>query len=538
MEKKSIIGLYSVVFLQSFTIFPEYFIAISAIYILIVIVLITYNQYELFLEKALSHTIALILFMSCYLILNDDLMAIEFLSFNNSIINDQLGFFSKFIVCLSSAIFFLVISNSLKFYKLTSFEYLLILLFAILGLMLLCSSNDLLTAYLAIELTSLSSYVLASFKKSSSYSIDAGIKYFVIGAVSSSFFLLGSSLIYGFSGSIYFVDIWDLLSINKTFPIISNIQYNFSNQLNIFEFLNWYFLENFLVNSQFLEFGLVLILFSIFIKLALAPFHLWSLDVYEGSPTSSTFFFAVIAKFSIFIFLLRICYKTFLFFSDCWQFYSFFVGFFSIFVGSFGGIKQRRLKTLLAYSSISHMGYTILAFATGTKIGIEALLFYLIIYIISGLVTWSIVLDLRLKTKSFITKYNKEVGDFVLLSKSNFSLAFALVLTMFSLAGIPPLIGFFAKMSVFLSVIDIDFYIIALVSILCSVVSTFYYIRIIKILYFESLLIGKLYYPIESNKTVLLSILVFLLIFLFINPTFLYLIIYDVVLKSFFYNFI
>ena len=199
-------GLFNVLYLDSFSMFPEYFISVSSIYLLIVIVLVTYNVYNLMLQKAISECLALIMFMSCYLLLNDDLIAFNFLSFHYSIINDSLAFFSKFIICFSSAIFFLIISNFLKQQRLTSFEYLLMLLFAILGLVLLCSSNDLLTAYLAIELSSLASYVLASFKKTSSYSVESGLKYFVTGALSSAFFLLGSSFIYGFTGSINFID--------------------------------------------------------------------------------------------------------------------------------------------------------------------------------------------------------------------------------------------------------------------------------------------------------------------------------------------
>jgi NADH-quinone oxidoreductase subunit N len=278
------------------------------------------------------------------------------------------------------------------------------------------------------------------------------------------------------------------------------------------------------------ELGLTLILFSLFIKLALAPFHLWSLDVYEGSPTSAAFFFAVISKLSIFVLLVRLCYTSFYTLKDCWQFYSIWVGVFSIFVGSFGGLKQRKLKTLLAYSSTSHMGYVLIAFSTSTYIGIQMLFFYLIIYIIAGLCTWSIILFLRLRQKGLVNKYNKELGDLVLLRRSNPALAFSFALTMFSIAGIPPMIGFLAKMSIFLSVVGISFYIIALLSILFSVVSTFYYIRVIKILYFENTLVGKLYYSIDDTKTLLLSLLVFSLVFLFLNPTYLYLLNYKIIL--------
>jgi NADH-quinone oxidoreductase subunit N len=194
--------------------------------------------------------------------------------------------------------------------------------------------------------------------------------------------------------------------------------------------------------------------------------------VYEGAPTSSTFFFAVITKLSIFVLLIRLCYISFFSLKNCWQFYSLWIGIFSIFVGSFGGLKQRRLKTLLAYSSTSHMGYVLIAFSTSTVMSIQMLLFYIFIYMISGLCFWYIILLLRLKKKNYESKYNKELSDLVLLKKSNKALAISLSLTMFSIAGIPPIVGFIAKMNVFLSVVGISFYLIALVSILCSVVST------------------------------------------------------------------
>ena len=531
-------ALSSVVFLQHFSVFSEYFISVSIIYLLIVIVLITYNVYGLMIQKAVSECMALILFMACYLLLNDDLITTYLLTFNNSILNDYFAFFTKFIVCFSSAIYFLIIANSLKEQKLISFEYLFLILFSVLGLMLMCSSNDFLTAYLAIELASLSCYLLASFKKTSSYSVESGIKYFITGAVSSSFFLLGSSFIYGITGSINFTDFLDMF--NKPyldfFPSYC-IFYNplIPDEYTVIDFLPYHKLKFELESSpafdhSFIELGLTLILFSLFIKLALAPFHLWSLDVYEGSPTSATFFFAVISKLSIFVVLVRLCYTGFYNLKDCWQFYSIWVGVFSIFVGSFGGLKQRKLKTLLAYSSTSHMGYTLIAFSTSTYVGVQMLFFYLIIYIIAGLSTWSIILFLRLKKKNLGNKYNKELGDLVLLKKSNPALAFSLALTMFSVAGIPPMIGFLAKMSVFLSVVGISFYIVSLLSILFSVVSTFYYIRVVKVLYFENTLVGKLYYSIEDTKTLILSLLVFLLVFLFLNPTYLYLLNYKIFL--------
>jgi len=529
--------MYNIVSLQSFTVFSEYFIALSIIYILIVVTLITYNSYGLMLQKGLSECIALVLFMSCYLMVNDDLIALEFLSFNQSIINDYFGFFTKFIVCFFSGVFFLFIADSLKEQRLTSFEYLIILLFAVLGLMLMCNSNDLLITYLSIELSSLAFYVLASFRKVSSYSVESGVKYFITGAVSSALFLLGSSFIYGSTGSINFNDFFDFFSCSffYVFPF-RHASWLLEEQPAIYlwflikESEGYFDLPNDVYESHIVELGLALVMFSLFIKLALAPFHLWSLDVYEGSPTASTFFFAVISKLSVFVVLIRICYGSFYGIKECWQFYSLWIGLLSIFVGAFGGLKQRKLKTLLAYSSISHMGYLLISISTSVTLGVHMFLFYMIIYMISGLVIWSSILFVRLKRKNNIIKYNKELGDLALLRKSNLPLALAFSLSMFSMAGIPPLIGFLAKLSIFLPFIIYEYYLIALASVFCSVISTFYYIRIVKILYFENLLVGKLYYPINSEKTIILSILTFSLIFLFINPTILYLFCYKVIL--------
>lgn len=504
--------------LNTFNVFPEYFIGISALYILVVIVLISYNVYGLIIQKALSECIGLVLLLACYLILNDDLVfsfnSLELYSmvgFYKTLITDHFAFFTKLTVCFFSAFYFFIIADFLKDYKLTSFEYLLILLFAVLGLMLLCSSNDLLTAYLSIELISLSSYVLAAFKKTSSYSAEAGVKYLVTGAISSAFFLLGSSFMYGYGGTLNIADFWLILSNEGWFNV------NETNNL----------LE------PFLEIGLAFIIFSLVIKLALAPFHVWSLDVYEGSPTISTFFFAVITKLSFFVFLVRISYVAVFRYYEVWQFYGILIALLSVFVGSFGGLRQRKLKTLLAYSSVSHMGYALLAFSAGSRFGAEMLLFYLVIYMLSGISMWFVILATRINRKRYTDKFNKELGDLVLLRKSNPALALSLTLTMFSIAGIPPLVGFFAKMGVFLSVLHAKYYFAALLAVLCSVVSTFYYIRIIKILYFENVLTGQLYYPLISSKTIVFSISVFSLLFLFVNPTILYLTVYKVVLCSF-----
>jgi NADH-quinone oxidoreductase subunit N len=565
MVKKMSAGVSSVVLLNSFTVFPEYFISTSVIYILIVSTILTYNVYGLIMQKALSNCIGLILIMACYLIINDDLMTLKLLSFNGSVSNDYLSFFSKLIVCFFSAIYFFLIAESIKEQRLISFEYLIILLFAVLGLLLLCSSNDLLTAYLAIELTSLSSYILASFKKTSSYSIEAGVKYFVVGSLSSALILLGISFIYFFSGSInindfseLFTDLHDMENCNVAFwsfylyPDNQAIIGENPAVLDLgFWMLAWaqfglfvpYITEVFAFTKgfgstdfSFLEYGLTLVIFGLFIKLALAPFHSWSLDVYEGSPNSSTFFFAVITKLSIFIFLIRLCYFGMSELYSCWQFYSLWVGLISVLIGSLGGLKQRKIKTLLAYSSTSNMGYVLLAFGAHDLLGIQMVLFYMVIYMTAGVCVWFIFSMVQLKANINDFKYNKELGDFSLLRKSNPAIAFALAVALFSMAGIPPFIGFFVKMSVFSLLVSSAFDHIALMGVLCSVISTFYYIRIIKVLYYENTLTGKLYIPINTDKSIVIAAAVFSMFFLFTNPTLLYLVTYKVSLMSAYSN--
>jgi NADH:ubiquinone oxidoreductase subunit 2 (subunit N) len=444
---------------------------------------------------------------------------------------------------------------------------------------LLCSTSDFITTFLAIELISLCSYLLASFRKSSSYSLEAGIKYLVVGAISSSFFLLGSSFIYAYTGTVSLVDIQYLITDPLNFVLDISLVYsttldfpaasacydyivadplqhydpkiagdlNFLNYLwncplsysDAMRFSNKIILNKELWHSYsfmsyksykfFIEIGMVLILLSIFIKLALAPFHLWSLDVYEGAPTISTFFFSTITKLSFFVFLSKFCFTFYNHYGEFWLFYTSSVGFLSVFFGSLGGLRQKKIKTLLAFSSISHMGYSLLAFSTFSVLGLEMLFFYLFTYILSNIIIWYIVIGLKKIKPGYSKKLSKDLSDFVLLGKSNKLLAFGLSVAFFSLAGIPPLLGFIAKFGVFLSLILQQFYTIAVLTILCSVVSTFYYVRLVKILYFENLLVGKLYF-FKPNNSIILCFAIFALSFLFFNPTLLYLIIHKMIL--------
>ena len=583
----------------------------------------------------------LILGLALLLLINENLSFFNSFSGNNFIINDYLGFASKSVICFIAFLFLILITISYEDRtSQNNFEYTVLVLISILGLLLLCSSNDLITAYLAIELQSVAFYIMAAFKKNSTYSIESGLKYFIIGSLSSAFFLFGSALIYGCLGSLNFEDLRVFISLSSINLLDSSTTTNssgvlFSDSLNLispitiwvycihlklstitsemssifslsnnddlinycggslisepidglnnvvvsnnlvndsilnslslnsnsfcfyenlsylnnsFDFLN--ILENTnkldsvvnqqifhtiynicsFDNTQIIEssrlsldlvyIGFIFIFISLFIKLALAPFHLWSLDVYEGSPNTTTVFFAVVPKLGLFVLLTRICYSIFA--ADNWQSYFLIIAVFSIFIGSVGGLEQRKIKSLLAYSSISHTGYLLLSFSTNSVEGTSMMLYYLVIFMVSSLCFWSIYLFIQHKKNFYFKKRNKELGDLVLLRESNPLLALILTITLFSIAGIPPIVGFLAKIGIFLVAIKSSAYLISLMAILFSVLSTFYYIRVIKIIYFENTLVGKLYTPISTKKALLIAVLALSLIVLCIDPTIIY----------------
>jgi NADH-quinone oxidoreductase subunit N len=488
------------------TIFPEIFFVLSILFLILHGVLLCSNKsknYPLIQNSILNLGILILIFT--FILVCNNLILLKYSFFNSTIIMDNLTISSKQCILIASIICLLAIQEYLNDQKINSFEYILLILFAIFGLILLCSSNDLITAYLAIEVQSLSFYLLAAYKKNSIFSTESGLKYFVLGAFSSSMFLLGSSLIYGTTGSTNFEDCKDLFFY--VYPGSSLIEE--SNEFTQ------------IFNLNLLQFGFLFLSISLFFKLALAPFHIWSPDIYEGSLTSSTIFFTIIPKLSLFILLVRFFQCSFYGFIDNWRYCFVIIAVLSIIVGSFAGLEQRKVKSLLAYSSISHMGYSLLAFSTGTLEGIQVLFCYLLIYILSGLCIWSIFLTLRLKN-NYLYKGNKDLSDFVLLVKSNSVVAICFSTVLLSLAGFPPLIGFYVKLNIFLSAIESTMYFSATISIICSVISTFYYIRIIKVLYFEKGLIGNLYYPIKYKNALVIGFCFFLFIILFLNPNILY----------------
>ena len=279
---------------------PEIFLGISIIYLIIHGTVISVNTGYLLIQNSVLYLSVLIISMFCFLLLNNAVECSDFQIFNNGIIVDFLSFSSKMWIAVTSIFCFLMIQRYITIQKINYFEYSILILFALLGIFFICSSNDLITAYLSIELQSLSFYVMATMKKDSAFSVDAGLKYFILGAFSSSLFLFGSSILYGISGTVNFEDLKNLFSGIYT------------EQANITTPSTFIFTQRILLDGSLIQFALVFIFVSLLFKLAVAPFHLWSLDVYEESPSSSTFFFAVVPKLAIFVLLIRIFYSNFL----------------------------------------------------------------------------------------------------------------------------------------------------------------------------------------------------------------------------------
>ncbi|MDG1152456.1 MAG: NADH-quinone oxidoreductase subunit NuoN [Hyphomicrobiales bacterium] len=370
--------------------------------------------------------------------------------FNNSLVENGFSRFVKSIIFMSSAFVIILSSKWLIRYDEKAFEYPILILFSSLGMSLMISANDLITLYLAIELQSLPLYVMAAFKRDSVESGEAGIKYFVLGALSSSLFLFGSSLIYGFTGSIEFSEISrsiDILNINSGIVV-----------------------------------GIVFILSGLIFKISAVPFHMWTPDVYEGSATPITAFFATAPKMAAMCMLVNILYGPFSGAFESWQQIIIFVSIASMSLGSFVAIRQTNIKRLLAYSSISHMGFALIGLISPlSQLGVQALLIYMLIYIVTNLGVFACIISLEKNEGETISNTDDLSG----LSKKYPFISFSMAMLMFSFAGIPPLAGFFGKYLIFRSAIENGLIEIAVFGLIISVVAAFYYIRIIKIMYFD-----------------------------------------------------
>ena len=371
------------------------------------------------------------------------------LAFNDLFINDGFAQYIKVIVLLAAALVILIGDRAVRKIKIAHFEYPILITFATIGMMLMVSANDLMSLYIGLELQSLSLYVVAALNRDSLKSSEAGLKYFVLGALSSGMLLYGCSLVYGYAGTTSFV------GLDSVIREAENI-------------------------SIGLLTGLIFLIVGLAFKIAAVPFHMWTPDVYEGAPTPVTTFFAAAPKIASMALFVRIIMGPFQGMLDQWQQIIILLSVLSMVLAALAAISQTNIKRLMAYSSIGHAGYALIGLAAGTKQGTTAVLVYLAIYVAMVIGTFACILCMKRKGDNV-----ERIEDMAGLGKSHPAIAAALLIFMFSMAGIPPLAGFFGKFYIFLAAIEAKLYLLAIIGVLSSVIAAFYYLRIVKVMYFD-----------------------------------------------------
>jgi NADH-quinone oxidoreductase subunit N len=372
---------------------------------------------------------------------------VKITTLNGSFIVDNFSKVMKALILIGSAATILLSRDYFQRARIDRFEFPILLVLCTIGMMVMASANDLISLYLGLELQSLAAYVIAAFHRDNLRSTEAGLKYFVLGALSSGMLLYGASLVYGFTGTVSFPGIVAALDGTAGFGIVL---------------------------------GIVFVAAGVAFKLAAVPFHMWTPDVYEGSPTPVTAFFASAPKMAAMAMTVRLFIGAFPDVTAVWQQIIVFVSIASMALGSFAAIGQRSLKRLMAYSSIGNVGYALVGLAAGSQEGVRGVVVYMIIYLAMTLGAFAVLLSLRRGGEMFET-----VDDLSGLSRTHPVLAFCLAAMMFSLAGIPPLAGFFAKYYVFAAAIKADLVALAVIGVVTSVIGAFYYLRLVKVMYFD-----------------------------------------------------
>tara|TARA_B110000438_G_scaffold300767_1_gene353930 strand:+ start:1913 stop:3325 length:1413 start_codon:yes stop_codon:yes gene_type:complete len=419
-------------------ILPELFLSISILILLMMGVFIKKSFKLIYFLANLTIVFTIVLVIN----LPDQTIKI----FNESIIVDSFANYMKILTLLFSLLVMISSENYIKNNSLDKIEYPIIVLFSILGMLLMISSYDLIVFYLGLELQSLCLYILASFKRNNERSTEAGLKYFVLSALASGLLLYGSSLIYGFTGSTNF----KFISLNLD------------------------------ISNMGAVFGIVFVIVGLSFKLSAVPFHMWAPDVYEGSPTSVTSFFAIVPKIAALSVFIRFMYVPFINMIEQWQIIIVFLSIGSMILGAVAAIGQNNIKRLMAYSSIGHIGYALAGISTGNNLGIQSTIIYLTIYLIMNIGAFGFILTMKRENT-----YYENINELSGLSNNHPILALGFLIILFSLAGIPPLAGFFAKFYIFMAVIESEMYTLAIIGLITTVISAFYYLRIIKIIYFD-----------------------------------------------------
>ena len=453
-------------------IIPELFLTTS-IMILLMLGVFYKNSFNLIFK------LSTIVLLATFILLFNHSVDTSAKLFNNSYTIDYLSLFMKALTLVACIFVMLSSFDYIKLIGINKIEYPILILSATLGMMIMISSYDLIVFYMGLELQSLSLYVLVSFNRDSYRSTEAGLKYFILSALSSGLLLYGCSLIYGFSNSTNF----DLIAQN---------------------------IDQFNTGSIF---GIVFILVGLAFKVSAVPFHMWAPDVYEGSPTSVTAFFAIVPKVAALTVFIRFLYVPFINLVDQWQMIIIFISLASMILGAVAAIGQTNLKRLMAYSAIGHMGYALAGLATGSNEGIQSTVIYLSIYLVMNLGIFSCIFMMKRKNIFY-----EDIQDLSGLSKNHPIISVCLLVLLFSLAGIPPLAGFFAKFYVFMAVIKVEMYTLAIIGLITTVISAFYYLRIIKIIYFDD---PKEIFEIDKNLGLKVSLFLSTIIILiyFIYPS-------------------
>jgi NADH-quinone oxidoreductase subunit N len=369
-------------------------------------------------------------------------------AFHGAFVSDGFARFAKVLILFSSAAMLLLSKDYLARNKLLKFEFPVLISTATLGMMMMVSAGDLMSLYMGLELQSLSLYVVAAFRRDSVRSTEAGLKYFVLGALSSGLLLYGASLVYGYTAATSFTSIASVIQAEGL--------------------------------SLGVLFGLVFICAGLAFKVSAVPFHMWTPDVYEGSPTPVTAFFATAPKVAAGVLFARVLYDAFGDAVESWRQVLTFIAIASMFLGSVAAIGQRNIKRLMAYSSIGHMGFALVGLAAGTQEGAQALLIYLSIYVTMNVGVFAYIMCMERDGRPVT-----EIADLAGLSQVSPAKALALAALMFSLAGVPPLLGFFGKYYVFVAAVGAGLAPLAIAGVIASVIGAFYYIRIVKLMYFD-----------------------------------------------------
>ena len=420
------------------TIIPEIFLSISIMILLI---------FGVFIKESFNivykSSIVVLIFIVLLLVNNFENFS---KIFNDSYLIDNLSNYIKTLSIISAIVVLLISYEYINSLKINKFEYPILIMSSLLGAMIMISANDLIVFYMGLELQSLPLYVLASIDRDNERSTEAGLKYFVLSALSSGLLLYGCSLIYGFTGSTNFQSI----------------------------------AQNFNSNNLGLIFGIVFVIVGLGFKISVVPFHMWTPDVYEGSPTSVTVFFALVPKIAAMTVFIRFTNVAFSNIFDQWQLILIFLSVGSMILGAVAAIGQENIKRLMAYSSIGHMGYALAGILTGTIEGTKSTIIYLTIYAVMNVGIFACIFFMKRREK-----YVEDIKDLSGLSKTNPLLAVGFLIMLFSLAGIPPLAGFFAKFYIFVAVLDSKLYLLAVIGLVTTVISAFYYLRIVRIIYFD-----------------------------------------------------